>query len=789
MPLLVHIAMVWIAGCAIGVTSGDGGWSTSTRLVVGSGLGLVVALVVAQGDRSLSGARLNTEQPFWRDARLLALMLIGGAAVLLGQAELQWNHSCRRWVAGTLAAGQPVRVSLEADLIPPARAQGIAVVASCRVPVWVRATSGRLAAGVWGTLQGTGQPTDRGLRVDGAVHPAAPERFELARRFRGRAGQHIDALFGGHAPVVRALLIADQAAIPPSLRDQFAQAGLVHLLSISGLHVAIIAGALQTLGSALRLSRLVATLTSLLVCAGYVVLLGAPAPAVRSAVMLAVVALAEHRQQPVHAWTALALGAIIPTAPQPSVVADLGWQLSVSGMAALVAARALLHRWRHGDPARPRHGIALRCTRWLQRLHGWRRALLREIVTGIVATLVTAPLVAWTFGRISCIAPFSNLLAGPVVAVIQPGLFLALLLAPWPSVASWVADAMRPPLALLNGIAAQSAAVPYASLAVAPTALGALCAALASAAVVRASAARRSLPALLVAALALTGAVWAPTIVAPSGRLELHVLDVGQGDALALRTPAGRWVLVDAGRRWDGGDAGRRTVVPYVQARGGPVAAFILTHPHDDHAGGAASVLTALTPRLWWEPAFVTPSGTYAELLRTGMARNIPWHRVHPNDQWALDGVSLQVLAPDSAWTASQENANETSVVLRVAYGDIVFLLTGDAQAEEEAWMLAHTDPALLRADLLKVGHHGSRTSSSPPFLAVVQPRLGVISVGAGNRYGHPASAVLARFASEGIPVLRTDLEGTFVISTDGHRLDVAAGGEHWSVPPRRGRR
>ncbi|MEI6740248.1 MAG: hypothetical protein WCK74_08050, partial [Gemmatimonadaceae bacterium] len=120
---------------------------------------------------------------------------------------------------------------------------------------------------------------------------------------------------------------------------------------------------------------------------------------------------------------------------------------------------------------------------------------------------------------------------------------------------------------------------------------------------------------------------------------------------------------------------------------------------------------------------------------------------------------------------------------------DIVFLLTGDAQADEEAWILAHTDPALLHADLLKVGHHGSRTSSSPPFLAAVQPSLGVISVGAGNRYGHPASAVLARFASDGIPVLRTDLEGTFVISTDGHRLDVAAGGEHWSVPPRRGRR
>jgi len=555
------------------------------------------------------------------------------------------------------------------------------------------------------------------------------------------------------------------------------------MLSISGLHVAIIAGALLIVLRALRLSRTIAFAVAMLVVVFYVAMLGAPPPAVRSAVMLGVVGLSERLQRPTHPWTALALGAVIP-ALQPLVVLDLGWQLSVSGMAALVAARALLRRVRLAERRGHRRAVR-RALAWVQGLRGWQYALARELVTGTVATIVTAPLIAWTFGRISVIAPVSNVVASPLVAFIQPALFLSVITSPWPSLSKLIADATAPALAALHIVADSAARIPYATLHIAPTAAGAICAGIASAAGVRATASRLWLPGFVVAAAALTCAIWLPLLARGTGQLEMHVLDVGQGDAIALRTPRGRWLLIDAGRRWDGGDAGRRTVVPYIRRLGGPVSALVVTHAHDDHIGGAASVIQALSPQVVWEPAFVTPSATYRATLELLGRTAVPWHRVQPGDRWVLDGVEIRVLAPDSIWTAHQNDANETSVVLRVRYGEIVFLLTGDAERAEEEWIVANTDSALLRADVLKVGHHGSKTSSSELFLDAVRPRLGVVSVGANNSYGHPSPSTLGIFADRAIPLLRTDLEGTLVLSTDGRQLSARVGGERWVVPPR----
>jgi competence protein ComEC len=141
------------------------------------------------------------------------------------------------------------------------------------------------------------------------------------------------------------------------------------------------------------------------------------------------------------------------------------------------------------------------------------------------------------------------------------------------------------------------------------------------------------------------------------------------------------------------------------------------------------------------------------------------------------------VLAPDSAWTARQHDANETSVVVRVDYGSRRLLFTGDAEASEEAWLVERVGCAALRADVLKLGHHGSRTSTTPAFLAAVSPRLAIASVGAGNRYGHPAPAVVARLAEAAIPLWRTDEDGTVVVRTNGRALSVEGNGGRWVAP------
>jgi competence protein ComEC len=286
-----------------------------------------------------------------------------------------------------------------------------------------------------------------------------------------------------------------------------------------------------------------------------------------------------------------------------------------------------------------------------------------------------------------------------------------------------------------------------------------------------------------IAAVAATACLaWLPILPGVRGRVELHMIDVGQGDALALRTPNNRWILFDAGRIWRGGDAGRSTIIPYIRRRGGTVEAFILSHPHDDHVGGAASVLASLHPTTYWDAAYVAGSAAYRASLSVALDRGIAWRRVHPGDSVVVDDVVLRILAPDSAWTVALDDANEASTVVLVRYGNVRFLLTGDAETREEAW-LVRTAGNSLRADVLKIAHHGSMTSTSPSFLRNVQPRVGLISVGAGNRYGHPSARVLADLAASGALVLRTDRSGTIVVRTDGRTLTLEAEGDSWTLP------
>jgi competence protein ComEC len=372
-------------------------------------------------------------------------------------------------------------------------------------------------------------------------------------------------------------------------------------------------------------------------------------------------------------------------------------------------------------------------------------------------------------GRVSLIAPLSNLAAGPFVAAVQPMLFLSVLLAPVPAVAKFVADASHPLLVAMDGVASLSARVPGASITVWPTATAAVLTAIVAVAVLTACMEKQSLRAVFIAVSALTILAWLP---APGGgqMTELHMIDVGQGDAVALRTRRGHWVLFDAGRIWEGGDAGRRTVVPYIAHRGGQLDAFVLSHPHSDHVGGAASVIQGLRPRIYFDGAFVAPNAAYRSSLIAAKDRQTQWRRVHPGDSLVIDEATIVFLAPDSAFAASLPDPNNASAVALIRVGQVRMLMMGDAEREEERWLLDHAAEE-LRADVLKVGHHGSSTSSTAEFLDAVKPRVALVSVGEGNTYGHPSATIMASLAERGAEVLRTDRAGTVVVETDGRMV------------------
>ena len=763
MPLLLRAAIVWVGATAAGLvgaapTSGAVAGAVTTAIAIG----VLVLLWRERGSPGRSGA----DAVAVRHAALAALCLVGVAGVQFGGDLRTADARClaeavraRRWT-----------VRLRADVMPGAFVRAEGVGARCRLPVWLAVRGGRAPAGSVVAVSGAEPSAGEGSLLLRDARVALVRGPGPLDRWRNATARALDRRFGPDAPMVRALLIADTRGLGGELRERYADAGLVHLLSISGLHVAIVGGALLLLFQAARLSSRTAACAALGCTVLYVCAIGAPPPAARSVTLFAAATLARLLQRPVSPWGAFALGALVPLA-EPRTVLDLGWQLSVAGFAAIIVAGRL--------------GRRLVSREW----RGWQRTLARELLTGMLATAATAPLVTWHFGRLSLVAPVSNLAAGPVVSLLQPTLFLAML-TPFAGGADFAADAARPLLRALDAVAATAASIPGASVVVAPTWFAAAMAGTAAAAVLVAGWARHWRAPLLVAAAALALLAWMPDPPATrGGGVELHLLDVGQGDAIALRSPRGRWVLIDAGRQWSSGDAGRATVIPYLRRRGGDVALFVMTHPHADHIGGAASVVRALRPRELRDAAFVAQSTIYRDVLAEAAERGVRWRRTRPGEVIDVDGMKVEFLAPDSAWAAALRDPNEASAVVRVRYGAMRLLLTGDAERGEESWLVSHEGSALA-ADVLKVGHHGSSTSSTGAFVDAVGPRLALVSVGATNLYGHPSSDVMRRLAEAGATVLRTDQLGTIIVRTDGASLEVEAAGVRWPVsrplPPAR---
>lgn len=752
MPLIFVAASVWVLGTALGLSA-----RAPATVLVCAGLVSVWWVLSAWRADAASRADLARGAPAARETKL-ALVLLFGAALSIGidlrsrdALCLEAARQAKRWQLQLRAAAAPGTFTL-ATL----RDEGCAI----RVALAVR--SGSAPAGSIVTVTGA-EPVlgERGLLLrEGAVTlRRAPG---LLARWRNHVAAGLDRRFGDDAGLARALLIADSHGLAPELRERYTDAGLVHILSISGLHVGIIGGALLLLVEALRLPAMGGRVAAMALVLCYVLAIGAPPAAMRSAALFAAVSMTRLMQRPTNPWAPFAIAALAPLV-EPRTVLELGWQLSISGYAGVLAAgrasrRLLPERWR-----------------------GWRVQVPRELMMGLLTTLATAPLVAWHFGRLSLVGVVSNLAAGPVVAVMQPTLFLAML-APGDALGSFVADAARPMMRALDAVASAAAAVPGAAVNVAPTLFAAVIAGLAVTALMAATWSREWARWAIVALGSAALLIWVPAPrLGHDGRLEVHVLDVGQGDAVAIRTPLGRWILVDAGRAWSSGDAGRSTVLPYVRRRGGALALFVLTHPHADHVGGAASVIRALRPAVVRDAAFVTGSMPYARMLAAARHVGSEWARVRLDERLEIDGLHLEFLAPDSAWTVSLTDPNEASTILRVDYGERSILLTGDAEVGLENWLLKAA-PERLDVDILKVGHHGSSTSSTQDFVDAVSPRVALVSVGLANTYGHPSPVVMQRLLDAGATVLRTDQLGSLVLRSDGHTWEAEAAGRRWNV-------
>ena len=278
--------------------------------------------------------------------------------------------------------------------------------------------------------------------------------------------------------------------------------------------------------------------------------------------------------------------------------------------------------------------------------------------------------------------------------------------------------------------------------------------------------------------LLLSGLVNSLSCRAGASELAVTFFDIGQGDSTLIVSPTGKRVLIDGGPP----EAGERLVGYLAARRISSIDLVILTHPHADHLGGLKRVVGAVPIKMFIDAAYPSNSPGYTGLLNALSMRGVVVKQATAGRQMDLGGGALLTfLGPPTPWlTHTRSDINANSVVARLTWQNRTALFTGDSEPETERWLLAQKDrgAGVLRAELLKVAHHGGRFSSTTAFLQAVAPRIAVISVGTGNDYGHPTPEALARLTEVGARVLRTDLSGEVTVrSRDG---------QPWTVQPAR---
>ena len=653
-------------------------------------------------------------------------------------------------------------------------------------------------------------------------------RLTLSDRFarvRGRFLKTLNELFASRpdeGALARAMLLGDRSFVERDRVVDFQKTGVYHVLVLAGLHVGALAAFFLWAGRRLRLALFPRILLTLLALAAYACIVEDRPPIVRAVLMAAVFLSAKLIYRRMDLLNVAAISALLILAARPSEITDASFLLSFSaivtiGAIAVPCIARSSERYRLAldhlsdvtrDVSHAPRVIQFRlevraAAAWLSvrlprfaapfgsglLVRPFRVALYfwEIIFISAILQLGMLPPLAYYFHRVALAGPFANVPALLLTGLAVPIGFLTLAVSLVShGLAGWLAKLLGLILAMLDAAVRWFARWHGASYRVPepPLALIAIFVVIAIA---------------LSAAIRMRWKVWWPSSAAiallaaafiiathpfpsrlTSQRLELTVLDVGQGDSLFLSFPHGRTMLVDAGGELgnfhsggmrSGIDVGEDVVSPYLWSRGlKQIDVVALTHAHEDHLGGLPAIFENFRVAEFWVGRDIQ-SEPYRHVLALARAHGVPIRHLKQSDSFSEDGVSGSVLWPDDL-SEGQSAKNDDSLVLRLTDGAEILLLAGDIERPSERRILAEEQP--VGVNFLKVAHHGSKTSTTDPFLSAAHPAFAAISVGRDNIFGHPSPEVTDRLEAAGVRVYRTDRDGAITASTDGRTLNLS---------------